>query len=73
MICFVLLLSKNYIRLFFASKKIIFDPVIHKNGNLRNMFGHLDLDFNQIKTTFNFNTNTINELMIYVNKLRIIQ
>jgi len=56
-----------------GSKKIIFDPVIHKNGNLRNMFGHLDLDFNQIKTTFNFNTNTINELMIYVNKLRIIQ
>lgn len=55
------------------SNEIKFDPFIDKKGDLKNMFGHLDLDFKKHKKTFNINTNTITELMIYVNKLRIIQ
>jgi|TARA_B110000444_G_scaffold255994_1_gene291467 hypothetical protein len=55
------------------SNEIKFNPYIYKKGTLKNMFGHLDLDFKKNKKTFNFNTNTITELMLYVNKLRIIQ
>ena len=55
------------------SKKIIFNPYIKSKGDLPGMFGHLDLDFNEIETTFEFNKNTINKIMIYVDKLRIIQ
>jgi hypothetical protein len=55
------------------SKKIIFDPQIISKGDLPGMFGHLDLNFNKIETTFEFNKNIINKIMVYVNKLRIIQ
>ena len=55
------------------SKKIIFNPYIKSKGDLPGTFGHLDLDFNEIETTFEFNKNTINKMMIYVDKLRIIQ
>ena len=34
------------------------------------MFGHLDLDFKKNNKTFKINRNTINELMISINKLR---
>tara|TARA_B100001093_G_scaffold418221_1_gene409402 strand:- start:9698 stop:10816 length:1119 start_codon:yes stop_codon:yes gene_type:complete len=52
------------------SNEIKFDPFIDKKGVLKNMFGHLDLDFKQNNKTFNFNRNTISELMISINKLR---
>lgn len=55
------------------SKKIIFNPYIKSKGDLPGMFGHLDLDFNEIETAFEFNKNTINKIMVYVDKLRIIQ
>jgi hypothetical protein len=55
------------------SKKIIFNPYIKSKGDLPGMFGHLDLDFNEIETAFEFNKNTINKVMVYVDKLRIIQ
>tara|TARA_B100000768_G_scaffold181624_1_gene205448 strand:+ start:11137 stop:12255 length:1119 start_codon:yes stop_codon:yes gene_type:complete len=57
----------------FNTKEIKFDPFIDKKGALKNMFGHLDLDFKKNKKTFYLNTNIINELMVYVDKLRIIQ
>ena len=56
-----------------SSKEIKFDPYIDKKGNLANMFGHSDLDFQNIKKCFDLNTNILSDLLVYVNKLRIIQ
>ena len=52
------------------SNEIKFIPYIDKKGVLKNMFGHLDLDFKKNNKTFKINRNTINELMISINKLR---
>ena len=54
-------------------KQIKFDPYIDKKGNLANMFGHSDLDFKNVKKCFDLNTNILSDLLVYVNKLRIIQ
>lgn len=54
-------------------KEIKFNPYIDKKGNLANMFGHSDLDFKNVKKCFDLNTNILSDLLVYVNKLRIIQ
>lgn len=55
-------------------KEIKLEPYIDKYGDYSNMSGHLTLDFNTVKKCFDLSSSlVINELMVYVNELRIIQ
>ncbi|MDA9107143.1 DUF2817 domain-containing protein [Flavobacteriaceae bacterium] len=72
--------SKTCINIMFSEvldiekKEIKLEPYINKYGDYSNMSGHLTLDFNTVKKCFDLSSSlVINELMVYVNELRIIQ
>ena len=48
------------------SSQIEFEPYIDKQGDLKNMFGHKDIDFSNVSECFDLNMNPVSKLMFRV-------
>ena len=48
------------------SNQIEFEPYIDKKGDLKNMFGHKDIDFSNVSECFDLNMNPVSKLMFRV-------